>query len=65
MDAMRIDDVLWDLEPDELPDALRLLSAMETVGWVSAIEAGEWRGPIAALGVFHEDPHLWIEGPEA
>jgi hypothetical protein len=36
---------------------------MERAGWVSSAEAAEWRGHIAALGVFHEDPHLWIDGP--
>jgi hypothetical protein len=56
--------ILWDLEPEELPDALRLLAALETAGWVSPTEAAEWRGHIAALGIFHEDPYLWIDGPE-
>lgn len=30
MAATRIDDLVWNLEPDELPDALRLLAALET-----------------------------------
>ncbi|MBZ5640253.1 MAG: hypothetical protein LAO51_16025 [Acidobacteriia bacterium] len=49
MAATRIDDLVWDLEPEELPDALRLLAALEKAGWVSAREASEWRGHIAAL----------------
>jgi hypothetical protein len=63
--ATRIDDLVWDLDPDELSDASCLLSALEKAGWVSPREASEWRGRIAALSVFHEDPHLWIDGPEA
>ena len=61
---MHINDVLWDLDPENLPDALRLLAANEKADWVSPTEVGEWRGHIAALGVFHEDPNLWIDGPE-
>ena len=64
MDAMQINDVLWELVPEELPGALRLLEATKRVGRVSPSEASEWRGHIAALGVFHEDPHLRIDGPE-
>ncbi len=59
-----MDALLWDLDPDELPGALRLLNAMERAGWVSPGEAKEWRGRIAALGVFHDDRQLWVHGPE-
>ncbi len=59
-----IDAFLWDLGPDELPGALRLLNAMERARWISPREAKEWRGRIAALGIFHEDPQLWVDGAE-
>ncbi len=32
VDSDHIDAVLWDLDPDELPGALRLLNAMERAG---------------------------------
>jgi hypothetical protein len=64
MDAMRVNDVLWDIEPAELPGAHRLLAAMEKAVWVSPREASEWRGRIAALGIYHEDPRLWFDGPK-
>ncbi len=53
-----------DLDPNELPGALRLLNAMERAGWISPREGNEWRGQIATPGVFHEDPQLWVDGPE-
>ncbi|MBZ5639116.1 MAG: hypothetical protein LAO51_10240 [Acidobacteriia bacterium] len=65
MIATRLDELVWELEPEELPDALRLLAAMELAGWVSPPEASEWRGRIAALGIYHEDSRLWIDRPEA
>jgi hypothetical protein len=65
MNVARIDDALSDLDPEELPDTLRLLVAMEKAGLAETREALLWRGRIAAWRIFHEDPQLWIDGPEA
>lgn len=65
MNVSQIDEALAELDPDELPDTLRLLVAMEKAGWAESQEAILWRGRIAAWRIFHEDPQLWIDGPEA
>lgn len=64
MNTDHFDAVLADLDPEEVPGALHLLAVMEKAGWVTPREATEWRGRLAAWGVFHEDPQLWIDGPE-
>ena len=65
MNVACIDDALSDLDPEELPHTLRLLVAMEQAGLTETHEALLWRGRIAAWRIFHEDPQLWIDGPEA
>ncbi len=65
MSIERIEDLVFELEPEELPDALHLLDAMERVGWASHGEAHLWRGQIVALGIYQEDSRLWLDGPQA
>jgi hypothetical protein len=65
MDAMRTDGASWELDLHDLRKAMRLLTAMEKAAWVSAEEAAEWRSYLAEWGIFHEDPLLWIDGPQA
>lgn len=65
MSVERVEDLVWELEPEELPDALRLLTSMEQVGWASPQEADAWRGQIAAFGICWADPRLWGDGVEA
>lgn len=65
MDSSHIDDLLSELDPDELPEAYRLLVVMEKAGLAGSREAAEWRDHLAAWIIFHEDPQLWIDGPRA
>ena len=64
MGIERVEDLVWELEPEELPDALRLLASMEWVGWASPQEADVWRGQIAALGIYQEDARRRGDGVE-
>jgi hypothetical protein len=36
------------LEPEELPELLRLLAGYESAGWISAVEAQQWKRAIDA-----------------
>ena len=65
MTTKRIDSLVWDLEPEKLREALRVLADLERIGWVSPQESSKWRSQIAELGVYQEDQQLWIDEPKA
>jgi hypothetical protein len=51
MDAVQIDDLLWDLDSEELPAARRLFAAMKKAGWASSREVETWSGGSLRRGV--------------
>ncbi len=58
--------IRWrDTPPEELNGALRLLRVYERYGQLSAEEAAEWRGRIAAWRIFHKCLRSQNEVPAA